>query len=150
MTERARQRERFIVVHEAPVPKARPRLGKGRVFTPRTTELAEHHIRETWAREVGGEPVAGPVRLTVTVYLRQPASLPKRDRLTARPTKRPDVDNYAKTALDGLCGVAFLDDAQVVVLVAEKRYAVDSAPRWEIGLEVLRGSPLEWVRSEAS
>lgn len=123
---------RSIVVYDEPVPKARPRLGHGRIFTPRTNEVAEHRIRETWEREVGGAPLLGPVALRVAVYVRQPASLPKRHRLTARPIRRPDLDNYLKTALDALNGVAYLDDAQVVTLVGEKRYAVDSAPCWQI------------------
>jgi Holliday junction resolvase RusA-like endonuclease len=124
-----------ITVHTPPVPKARPRLGRGRVFTPRTTELAEHRIRETFEREVGGAPLAGPIELHVVVYLAQPASLAKRDRLTARPTRRPDLDNFVKVALDALNGAAFTDDAQVVRIVAEKRYAIDSAPRWHIALD---------------
>lgn len=35
---------------------------------------------------------------------------------------RPDVDNIAKFYLDALNGVLFVDDAQVVKLVASKRY----------------------------
>lgn len=128
---------RRIVVYDQPIPKARPRLGRGRVFTPRTTELAEHRIRETWARDVGSVPLPGPVALHVTVYLRQPASLAKRDRATARPTKRPDIDNFAKTVLDALNGVAFLDDAQVVILLARKEYAQGAPPRWEIAVDAL-------------
>jgi Holliday junction resolvase RusA-like endonuclease len=126
-----------LVVHDEPVPKARPRLGRGRIFTPRTTEVAEHRIRLAWEREVGGAPLAGPIALRVVVYLRQPAGVPKRDRLTARPTKRPDLDNFAKTVLDALNHVAYLDDAQVVALTAEKRYAIGHAPRWEIAVEEL-------------
>ncbi len=126
-----------IVVYDQPVPKGRPRLGRGRIFTPRATELAEHRIRETWEREIGGTPAAGPVGLYVTVYLRQPAAVPKRDRATALPIRRPDLDNYLKTALDALSGVAYLDDAQVVLLTGQKRYAVQSTPRWTIQLELL-------------
>ncbi|MHB8393920.1 MAG: RusA family crossover junction endodeoxyribonuclease [Candidatus Dormibacteria bacterium] len=82
------------------------------------------------------EPFSGPVRVEVTAYVRRPASIPKRDRLTALPTKRPDLDNYLKTVLDG-CLPLWVDDAQVVSLTAAKVYAVTGSPRWSISVEPL-------------
>jgi Holliday junction resolvase RusA-like endonuclease len=81
-------------------------------------------------------PLGGPVALAVVVYVPMPASIPKRERLTARPERRPDIDNYVKTAMDGLSPL-WHDDAQVVELHAEKRFAVDQPPRWEIAVESL-------------
>jgi Holliday junction resolvase RusA-like endonuclease len=92
-------------------------------------------IRERALAALGdAPPLQGPLCVTVTAWVRQPASIAKRDRLTALPTRRPDVDNFAKTVLDG-CAPLWADDAQVVDLVARKRYAVDAAPRWEISVE---------------
>ena len=42
-------------------------------------------------------------------------------------TSRPDVDNVSKAIMDALNGVAYKDDAQVSVLVCEKRYTQDEA-----------------------
>lgn len=39
------------------------------------------------------------------------------------PTKKPDVDNVAKSVLDALNGVAWLDDSQVVRLEISKSYS---------------------------
>ena len=39
-----------------------------------------------------------------------------------RPTKRPDVDNYAKAALDALNTVVFADDSQITELNVSKHY----------------------------
>jgi Holliday junction resolvase RusA-like endonuclease len=105
---------------------------------PAKTAQAAWRIREhvTVALGADWEPLAGPIRLDVTVWLAQPASMPKRDRLTARPSRRPDLDNFLKTCLDGMSPL-WLDDSQVVELTAEKRYAVASVPRWEIGVEEL-------------
>ena len=84
----------------------------------------------------GWVPLIGPIRLSVTAWLPQPASMSKRDRLTARPIRRPDLDNFLKTCLDGLSPV-WLDDSQVVELTATKRYAIASPPRWELTVETL-------------
>lgn len=40
-----------------------------------------------------------------------------------RPTKKPDLDNVIKIILDGLNGLAYGDDKQVVELKALKCYA---------------------------
>jgi Holliday junction resolvase RusA-like endonuclease len=46
------------------------------------------------------------------------------------PNVKPDLDNVVKAVLDALNGVVYLDDAQVVNLVATKRYATE--PRVEV------------------
>ena len=40
-----------------------------------------------------------------------------------RPTKKPDVDNVAKSILDSLNGMAYKDDSQVVECIVRKWYA---------------------------
>ncbi len=129
---------RFSVMSD-PVPMPRPRVvtqrGKSHGYIPTAAARACWEIRMAAARALGDLPrFAGPVQVTVAVYLRQPGTIPKRDRLKARPTRRPDVDNFAKTALDGL-SVLWRDDAQVTDLIVRKFYAVDSASRWEIRVE---------------
>lgn len=39
------------------------------------------------------------------------------------PTVKPDTDNIAKSILDSLNGIAYLDDKQVIRLTVEKWYA---------------------------
>ena len=48
-------------------------------------------------------------------------------------TKKPDIDNVIKSVLDGLNGVAYEDDKQVVKLTANKYYGVQ--PRVEITIK---------------
>ncbi|HUZ70388.1 MAG TPA: RusA family crossover junction endodeoxyribonuclease [Candidatus Saccharimonadales bacterium] len=135
-------RQWHFTIPDAPVAAARPRVavrgGRPHGYMPARTAQAAWRIREHVTAALGASwaPLSGPLALAVVVYLPMPASIPKRERSTARPERRPDLDNYVKTAMDGLSPL-WSDDAQVVELHAEKRYAVDSAPRWEIAVESL-------------
>lgn len=51
-------------------------------------------------------PLAGDVSVIVSVY---------------RPAKRGDLDNALKVMLDALKGIAYVDDSQIVELVATRR-----------------------------
>jgi Holliday junction resolvase RusA-like endonuclease len=72
----------------------------------------------------------GPLWLDVTIVLRRPQSHYKTDgslslagQRSERPTKKPDADNAIKLVADALQGFAFRDDAQLVTLHCEKRWA---------------------------
>ncbi len=134
------RRVAFTVPAE-PTPQARPRVavrgGKAHAYQPTRSAQAQWEIRQQATAALGDqEPFTGPIGVTVAVYVRQPASIPKRDRLTAQPIRRPDLDNYVKLALDG-CSPLWADDSQVVELRAAKCYAVGGLPRWEIAVEQL-------------
>lgn len=62
-------------------------------------------------------PATGAIAVRIDFFI--PA--PKRRRWPL-PLGRPDVDKLARAALDGLTGVAFVDDSQVVDLHVTKRY----------------------------
>ena len=131
--------ELHLVVISDPVAKARPRVtmahGHARAYTPAKTQNAEWRIRTAFLeRFPGHQPMTGPLELHVTARIKMPASMPKKQRDTALPVTRPDCDNYLKTVLDALNGVAFADDSQVVFASISKRYAGGLPPSWEITL----------------
>lgn len=74
---------------------------------------------------VGGELFLGPVVLTVTFRLPRPESLPKK---THHHTKAPDLDKLVRAIGDGLAGVVFVDDKQIVDLHARKVYTSGARP----------------------
>ena len=128
----------FRVVTD-PVAKARPRAsfrgGKALIYTPANTKDAEWRIRTAFCSEFPDHEVwAGPVTLVITAWLSMPKSIAKKRRATALPVSRPDCDNYLKTVLDALNGVAFADDSQVVTVTCSKRYVDGAPPAWEISL----------------
>lgn len=82
------------------------------------------------------------VRLTAAFYLPRPQSLPRR---VVCHTKAPDIDKLVRALADALAGVVFRDDAQIVDLIATKRYA----PAGEIPHVDIRVEPIAGVSSVA-
>jgi Holliday junction resolvase RusA-like endonuclease len=83
----------------------------------------------------GRQPYMGMLEVTVRVYLPVPRSMSKRNAAFAlagaiRPVTRPDCDNYSKSILDALTGLAWVDDSQIVQLNIGKFYS--EKPRVEI------------------
>lgn len=124
------------------VPKGRPRFVRatGHVYTPDKTVEAERAIRAAW-RATGGAVIhrPNPVSLYVTVVLPRPRSHYRvakgrehevRPGAPIAPTNQPDLDNLVKTVTDALNGMAWDDDSQVAMVMANKEYG--EYPSWEI------------------
>lgn len=123
-------------VISAPVAKARPRFGKGRVFTPRATEKHEWEIRQAFLATFPAHvPLEGPVSLKAKAFIAMPKSIPKKRRETALPVVRPDAANLLKCLEDALNGVAWKNDAQLTDIWIAKRYVNNGdVPRWEVSI----------------
>lgn len=89
-------------------------------YTPEKTRSYESMIRGAAMDAMGDRE---PMDMAVTVKLRAvfgiPASYSKAKRAAALsgalwPAKKPDLDNITKAWLDGMNGVVFRDDSQVV------------------------------------
>ncbi len=119
-----------------PVPKGRPRFGKGHAYTPSATALYERSL--AWAAKAamkGQHKFKGPLRITVKAYVSLLKGFSTTERLAAlsgRLCPRGDVDNFAKICLDACNGIVYGDDAQAVVLLAYKAFAVEPMMRIEI------------------
>lgn len=134
-----------------PMGKQRPRAtfvaGHATIYTPKKTQGYEARFASAYGEKYPNqEPMQGAIRVTINAFF----SLSKADfnskgepnkKGTAKlqgemlPTKKPDCDNVAKAVLDGLNGVAFQDDSQVVSLLISKSYSL--RPRVEVSIETL-------------
>ncbi|RME86623.1 MAG: RusA family crossover junction endodeoxyribonuclease [Planctomycetota bacterium] len=129
-----------LVIPGTPVGKQRPRSGKWGVFyTPKKTKNYEALIKMTAAnkmQEQGLEILDCPVYLIIRAFYPIPESWSKKKKALAEsgdilPTVRPDLDNIEKAVLDGLQGVVFKDDKQVVEVLKRKVYT-STYPRIEV------------------
>jgi Holliday junction resolvase RusA-like endonuclease len=110
-----------------PVGKQRPKASfqQRRIYTPEKTINYETFVKHCY---YGNHHfVDGCVAVQMKIYMPIPSSTSKKKQQqmldgTIRPTKKPDIDNIVKSILDGLNGVAYTDDKQVVVITAEKFY----------------------------
>jgi Holliday junction resolvase RusA-like endonuclease len=73
------------------------------------------------------------MRLAVYMQIPQSATKKRRAEMLAgvdMPTKKPDLSNVLKAVEDGLNGIAYKDDAQIVSLIVDKFWSDE--PRVEI------------------
>lgn len=123
-----------------PKGKARPRVVNNHAYTPEATVQYERLVRACWEKAAGDWMAEKdqPVALYVSAYYPVPESHTKKQkerelRNYVLPTKKPDIDNIVKIIMDGLNGVAYHDDKQVVEVTIRKRF--DSEPRVEVTLK---------------
>lgn len=90
------------------VPKGRPRMGRGgRFYTPQRTRDCEDLLKEGVVAEMKKTKqrmVYGPVEVHLKLFS----------------SRKPDLDNQIKTALDGIQGAIIEDDRQVRAIYAER------------------------------
>lgn len=128
-----------FTIHGEPRGKGRPRFSRsGRVFTDPKTVAYERAIKATAQSVMAGRAALdGPVWVRIEAFLAAPSSVSKKKRAAMlsgelRPTKRPDLDNIDKAILDGINGVVFKDDSQVVGLGSLKFWT--DKPRVEVSV----------------
>jgi len=106
-----------------PRAKARPRMARsGYAYTPKATKKYESDIANLYKG-----PFFEDGLLKMSLRFTKDGTEMMIERLSPNPKVKPvsspltgDIDNYAKSFLDALNGVAYSDDKQIVVLYLEK------------------------------
>ncbi|WP_165844494.1 RusA family crossover junction endodeoxyribonuclease [Limosilactobacillus fermentum] len=118
-----------------PVEQARPRatrMGKGiRLYDSKKVTIFKRQLGMLAKQQMldrGLEPYDGPLEVCMEFYRLVQTSISKKEqarRLSGvhRPTVKPDLDNYIKSASDALNGIIWEDDNLIVSLQAEKFYS---------------------------
>ncbi|WP_181435906.1 RusA family crossover junction endodeoxyribonuclease [Curtobacterium sp. MCSS17_006] len=119
-----------LTIPGQPIPKGRPRFGRGRTFTDQRTLSAEAGIAAEFHRTLG-------VRHTIETPVT--GKLNVRLRFFRNDNRRVDCDNLAKVPLDALNGLAWADDSQIVSLIISKHHDADN-PRTEIDVFTAAGA----------
>jgi Holliday junction resolvase RusA-like endonuclease len=126
-------------VEGKPQGKGRPRTAvrghHATLYTPKKTVAYEKQIAQAARLVFKGEPHAGPVSLRVDIVMPWPAATSKAKlKTTPYATVKPDIDNVIKAVADGLNGVVWVDDAQIVRLLSTKKRGVDGHVKVTVGL----------------
>jgi Holliday junction resolvase RusA-like endonuclease len=126
-----------FTVYGPPQGKARPRFRKignfVQTYTPAKTKSYEDEIK-MFAKAAMGvtEPLETPVEVFLYIRNTVPASYSKKRTEACladqeKPINKTDIDNIAKAFLDGMNGIVYKDDRQVVELHAKKTYSAIAA-----------------------
>lgn len=130
-----------------PQGKARPRVVRAKsgislTYTPDKTVRYEELTRIRYRAAARGFKFADDAQVGIQITARYPIPKSKSKRVKAamlagqiRPAKKPDCDNIVKIVCDALNGIAYRDDAQIVLAQVEKEY--DDEPKtfvrlWEV------------------
>lgn len=114
-----------LTIHGNPVAQGRPRFfRRGNyvgAYDPGKSKTWKDSIR-LQAIQQGAKIIENAASMDMVFYLVRPKSLSKK---IVHHVKRPDLDNLVKAVKDGLSGVCYKDDSQIVAHTAKKMYAVD-------------------------
>ncbi|MDE5977460.1 MAG: RusA family crossover junction endodeoxyribonuclease, partial [Turicibacter sp.] len=100
------------------------------VYTPQPTINYENYVKwcySDYANQHGWALLENALGAEIKVIVPIPKSDSKKIRALKlsgqiRPTMKPDADNIAKSVLDALNGIAYVDDKQIVKLMVDKWY----------------------------
>ena len=128
-----------LVFEIEPVEQARPRatrMGRGiRLYDPKKVSVYKKQLAMICKFQYKQAPLTCPLMVELNFFRHVQSSLSKKERElrlsgSHRPVVKPDTDNYIKSTLDGLNGLLWEDDNQIVDLIAHKYYS--DKPRVEI------------------
>lgn len=133
-----------FIIKGIPRVKKRPvfstRGGSVRIYTPKSTATFENLVKIK-AEEQFKHPLDGSIILAIRFYLPRPQRLiwKKKPMPEIYSNKRPDIDNLAKSVIDGLNGVAFKDDGQIADLhITKKFHAGDDEPKTVVMIDQVK------------
>ena len=134
-----------------PVAAVRPKVTRFATYYPGRygdyLPAARAAVADLW----DSEPLEGLLLVRLGFYVPRPkshygtgrnAGQVKGGKLEAHPVPGPDVDNYAKGALDSLSGCVFGDDRQVSILAAAKSWGSPGRTVVQIERATDTGDPL--------
>ena len=123
-----------FIIDGKPVPQGRPRavrMGSGvRMYDPPKSKAYKQMVAakvRSYMKINGIQTITEPIAVHLNFYFTPPKSCSKK-RIRAIEakeelfTKKPDLDNLAKSILDSCNNLLFKDDSQIVGLTIEKDY----------------------------
>lgn len=126
-----------LIYHGKIQAKQRPRFNGKFAYTPKETVNYENWVKACYLEKYRNEkPFEKALEVNIIAFFEIPKSTSKKKKEQMLnneiyPTIKSDTDNIAKSILDSLNKIAYLDDKQVVDLRVRKQYAeVPSVSVW--------------------
>lgn len=126
-----------LIYHGKIQAKQRPRFNGKFAYTPKETVNYENWVKACYLEKYNNEkPFEKALKVNIIAFFEIPKSVSKKKKEQMLnneiyPTIKSDTDNIAKSILDSLNKIAYLDDKQVVDLRVRKQYAeVPSVSVW--------------------
>ena len=123
-------------------------------YTQKKTRDYEEYVGWRAKKQMRGQSLTHePVQLMFNAYIVVPKSWPKWKRELAlsgriEPTCKPDLDNIEKAIKDGLTGIVWHDDSQVVSGQKNKFYAEEA--KLTVAVKVTGGYPSSITKNPAN
>lgn len=139
------EKEIYFSIEGRVVPKQSANFGRYGAYPKKGVKEYAQRVKASYMAEypltrMAWEDKDTPLEAIVNVYFQIPKSDSKKNKLWKLlhgfPTKQPDVDNCAKSVLDGCKGVIFPDDAQIVKLTATKLWSEE--PKAEVTIREMK------------
>jgi Holliday junction resolvase RusA-like endonuclease len=121
-----------FTVYGEPIPKGRPRFARRgnfvQTFTPEKTKSYESEVAMMAKAAMGSsKPLNQALEVFIHLTFPIPPSYSKKRSEAClsgqeKHTKKPDADNCAKAIIDGMGGIVFDNDSQIVSLFVHKTY----------------------------
>jgi len=111
-----------ITIPGLPVAKARPRVTRKGVYTPKKTREYQERIKATLISSYSAAQLLSLKEKEICLWCAFYFPSPKK-RKTQYPLK-PDLDNLVKAVMDALNGLVVEKDGQIVSIIAKKRYGI--------------------------
>lgn len=130
-----------IIINETPIPASRPRVTRWSTYYNEPyksyKEFLDIYLSKYKAEDKSTIfQKSEPIEVYIDFYLPIPQSISHKKQLKIeleQHVRKPDLDNLAKSILDGMNGNIFSDDAQIVCLVLKKHNSF--YPRTEIKIK---------------
>ncbi|AQU79741.1 RusA family crossover junction endodeoxyribonuclease [Planococcus faecalis] len=132
-----------FVIHGEAQAQGRPRAGKsfsGKtvLYDPINSRDFKQYVRLVSSQYKPEKLLECPLSLELHFYKQIPASWSNKKKEKAirgelLPAVKSDIDNYAKSVMDGLSGIIYTDDKLVCELIMTKRYS--ESPRTEVTIK---------------
>lgn len=121
---------KFEILDKA-VGKARPRWNGYKMYTPTKTSNFEEKVKYAYLSKynIKRDPTEKPIKITIECIFTPPESMSNKKKSELYGElycKKPDIDNIAKSVLDGLNKIAYKDDNQVAILDVIKKYGTEN------------------------